>query len=141
MHQVMQLSGIVDVDPDGKTAKGRWYGWGAVAVPVGGGVTQSFMNGIYEMEYVKQDGKWKIKKLQFSRNYIIAPGEGWVKPERVAAVDRQNIRQQITPDLPRTFEPGYPSGYIFPFHYNHPVTGKETTEGKRNSSLKSLESG
>ena len=24
LHQVMQLSGIVDVDPDGKTAKGRW---------------------------------------------------------------------------------------------------------------------
>jgi hypothetical protein len=99
------------------------------------------MNGIYEMEYVKEDGKWKIKKLQFSRNYMAIPGEGFVKPERVAAVERHDVRQQTTPDVTRSFEPGYPSGYIFPFHYKHPVTGKETTEGIRNASLESLESG
>jgi hypothetical protein len=27
LHQVMQLSGIVSVDPGGNTAKGRWYGF------------------------------------------------------------------------------------------------------------------
>ena len=31
---VMQLSGVVDVDPDGKTAKGRWFGYGFEAMPV-----------------------------------------------------------------------------------------------------------
>jgi hypothetical protein len=33
LHQMMQLSGIVDVEPDGNTAKGRWYGFGAIAHP------------------------------------------------------------------------------------------------------------
>jgi hypothetical protein len=137
MHQVMQLSPIIDVDPDGKTAKGRWYGWGSVAVPSGGGVTQSYMSGIYEMDYVKVDGKWRIKTLRFSRNFIATPAGGWVKPERLAAVNTspKAARQPTKPDIQRPFEPGYPSGYIFPFHYNHPVTGKKTTEGKRNSSL------
>jgi hypothetical protein len=32
----------------------------------------------------------------------------------------------------------YVSGYIFPFHFKHPVTGKETTEAKRNARLKPL---
>ena len=39
LHQVMQLSGIVDVAPDGKTAMGRWYGFGANALPAGDGTT------------------------------------------------------------------------------------------------------
>jgi hypothetical protein len=141
LHEVMQLSGIVDVESDGKTAKGRWYGWGVIALPFGGGITQAFMGGIYQAEYVKQDGKWKFKRLEFNRTLHFRPGEGWVKPERVAAVDQQKIRQPIVPDLPRAYEPGYPSGYIIPFHYKHPVTGKETTEGIRNSSLKSIQTG
>ena len=33
LHGLMQLSGIVDVDPGGKTAKGRWYGFGPHAIP------------------------------------------------------------------------------------------------------------
>ena len=136
LHQVMQLSGIVDVDPDGKTARGRWHGWGAIAMPTGGGVAQSFISGIYECEYIKENGKWKIKKLKFSRNYLAPPGEGWVQPERIAAIDPRKVRYQIEPDIPRTFEPGYPSGYILPFHYKHPATGKKTTEGTRNASLK-----
>jgi hypothetical protein len=34
----------------------------------------------------------------------------------------------------------YVSGYIFPFHFKHPVTGKETSEGVRNARLKPLSS-
>ena len=29
----------------------------------------------------------------------------------------------------------YPSGYIVPFHFKHPVTGNETSEKKRNKAL------
>ncbi len=64
LHQVMQLSGVVDIDPDGQTAKGKWYRFGANAFPQpGGGINPGWMNGVYENEYVKQDGKWKIKKI------------------------------------------------------------------------------
>jgi hypothetical protein len=135
IHQVMQLSGIVDIEPDGKTAKGRWYGWGVVALPRGGGIEQFYMNGVYEVVYVKENGVWKIKILQFNRTLTIPPGEGWVKPERIAAKDPKKI-QPFNPDLPRTVDPSYLTGYIVPFHFKHPVTGKLTTEGKRNSSKK-----
>ena len=57
-HQVMQLQGVVDVAPDGKTVQGRWYGFGANAFPAEGGkVNPGWMNGVYEVEYLKQDTK------------------------------------------------------------------------------------
>ena len=32
-------------------------------------------------------------------------------------------------------DPRFVSGYIFPFHYDHPVTGEPTSEGKKNAKL------
>ena len=32
----------------------------------------------------------------------------------------------------------YVSGYVFPFHFTHPVTGKPTSEPVRNAQLKPL---
>jgi hypothetical protein len=139
LHQLMQLSPIVDVDPDGTTARGRWYSFGGVSVPRGGGVSQSFISGTYENEYVKEGGKWKIKKIRWHLNFSAKPGTGWVKPERVAAVDPNTPMGGPQPDIPDTrFSQQYPSGYIFPFHYKHPVTGKESTEGLRNANVKGV---
>ena len=36
LHVLMPISGIVDIDPGGNTAKGRWYGFGCYAFPRGG---------------------------------------------------------------------------------------------------------
>ena len=139
LHQVMQLSGIVNVDPDGKTAKGRWYGYGAIAIPSSTGVRESFMSGIYGCEYIKEDGTWKIKKLRFDLHYTATPARGWVRPEQAATIDPQYVPTMLEADIPRTFNPRYPSGYIFPFHYKHPVTDKETSEGARNSSIEGVD--
>lgn len=139
LHQVMQLSPIIDLDPDGKKAKGRWYSWGAVAAPVEKGVRQIFMGGIYECEYIKENGTWKILKLEYSLQIAADPRVGWVGPERVATTD-SNVKRKYAgpkPDVaPHGMDTRYPSGFIFPFHYKHPVTGKETSEARRNASLK-----
>ena len=137
LHQLMQLSPIIDINPDGQTAKGRWYSFGGVSVPRGGGVGQSFISGTYENEYVKENGDWKIKRIRWHLNFSAKPGEGWVKPERVAAIDPNAPFKGPKPDIPDTrFELQYPSGHIFPFHYPHPVTGEKTTEEQWNASLK-----
>jgi|WetSurMetagenome_2_1015567.scaffolds.fasta_scaffold91322_2 hypothetical protein len=135
IHMVMQLAGIIHVDKDGKTAKGRWHGWGMIAMPRGGGIEQFFIHGIYEMTYVKEDGVWKIKVCQFNRIFFFKPGEGWVKQERVAAINQKKVAP-FSPDTPRSHDPSYGTGYIVPFHFKHPVTGKATSEVKRNSSRK-----
>jgi hypothetical protein len=132
LHQVMQIAGIVDIEPDGQTARGRWQGWGVIALPRGGGIENFFIHGIYQVEYVKEGGKWKFKTLQFNRTYSLPPGEGLVKPERLVPMDPNKIA--VVPDLPRSVDPSYPTGYIVPFHFKHPVTSEVTSEGKRNAS-------
>jgi hypothetical protein len=137
LHQAMQLSGIVDIKPDGQTAEGRWFALGAIALPMGNGVKPMALNGIYTSIYIKQDGKWKIKELNFHPIFMCPPEEGWVKKERIAAA-ATGARQghAAKPDQPREIDPRYPSGYIVPFHFTHPVTGKKSSEAKRNALLK-----
>ena len=142
LHQIMQLSGVVDIAEDCRTARGRWYGFGSVALPRGEGVYQLFTDGIYTVEYLKEDGIWKIFKLMWNPLYTAPPEKGWVKPERIAAsqtVGTQTFGNAPRGDKPRDIDPRYPSGYIVPFHYKHPVTGKPSTDAKRNASLKKKE--
>jgi hypothetical protein len=139
MHQLMQLSPVIDVDPDGINARGRWYSYGAVSVPRGGGVGQTMISGTYENQYVKEDGKWKIKRIRWHLNFSDKPGEGWVKPERIAAIKPGAKFEGPAPDVPDTrFADQYPSGFTFPFHFKHPVTGNKSTEDKRNTAMKKL---
>ncbi len=128
LHQVMQLSGVVHVDPDGKTAEGRWYGFGANAFPAEGGVNPGWMNGVYENEYVKEDSIWKIKKIHWCMTFHAPYAVGWVDTSRRVDVkiDRPYKRNpNLKPDGPPE-ETLYPSGFICPFHFGNPVSGRET---------------
>jgi carotenoid cleavage dioxygenase len=94
------------------------------------------LDGIYTCEYVKEDGKWKIKKLKFHPISLAPPTEGWVKKERIAAITVDTQRKPRGPAKPLDREALYPSGYIVPFHFKHPVTGKKTSEAKHNALVK-----
>ncbi len=136
LHQIMQLSPIIHVDPDGKTAKGRWYGYGPIADPHGGIDDELLHSGTYEMEYIKEGGVWKIKTLAWRVNYIATPGKGFVKFDRDAVFGPDFKFQGDEPDtVTKGKSTSYPSGYIYPFHYKHPVTGKKTSEDELNSKL------
>ena len=149
MHQMMQISGIIDIEPTGDYAKGRWWGFGAMAIPAGSmeteggeGVNQSIGCGIYEMEYIREEGAWKILKIKWVPVYNGTLEEGWVKRERRAKstpvpINSRSFPESWRPDEgPDPIDYAYPSGYILPFHYAHPVTGKKTSEEIRNAELK-----
>lgn len=112
----MQYQPIVDVDPDGLHAKQRMRafvmsngGWG---LP------------IYENEYVKEDGVWKISRLHGPFT-MYTSWEGWAKS---ATPNTRPESFGVPPDLPPTVVYlTYPSYYIVPFHYPNPVTGKPWT--------------
>jgi hypothetical protein len=127
LHQLMQLSGIVHVNPDGMTANGRWYGFGANALPLKGGkINPGWMNGVYETEYLKQNGKWKIRKLRWSMTFRASWTESFVDPSRRddGIMDRAENRDlQISEKAEET---RYPSGFICPFHFENPVSGRMT---------------
>lgn len=120
LHILIPICGIVDVDPDGKTAKGRWYGSFKGALRREGELRALIGCGIWENEYIKEDGVWKILKLLFS-DIISSPlDEGWVKTPFM-----NNPPATIRPASVRlkNWEP-YPSGFIFPYHYKNPVSGE-----------------
>ncbi|UCC16486.1 MAG: nuclear transport factor 2 family protein [Dehalococcoidales bacterium] len=134
LHQVMQVSPVITVDPYGLRAKGRWYGYGSVAFrPLNGQIDPTIMSVVYEMEYIKEDGVWKILKLALQMHYAYNTRRmlGMAGEEEPAAPE--NV--ELHPDEWAEFDYGYPSGYIYPFHFVHPVTGKPTSEATRNSRL------
>ena len=57
LHNHMQLQGIVDVDPGGKTAKGRWRAFMQVAALKRSAL---WAEGPYEIEYAKVNGKCQV---------------------------------------------------------------------------------
>jgi hypothetical protein len=120
LHLMVPISGIVDVAPDGKTAQGRWYGTFHGALPRGGKLRALIGWGIWEMDYIKEDGVWKIWKLLFCDIFSSPIEEGWVKTPFI-----NNPPAKVRPPAVRgkDIRP-YPSGYMFPYHYKNPVTGK-----------------
>ena len=115
----MILQGVVHVAPDGRTAKGRWR----ALIQLGQhGESAVWAEGPYENEYVKEDGVWKIKSDQVFNTYFVPYTVGWkdVMPRPPPGITAAN-----PPDAPPTlpFEM-YPSAFLPPFHYAHPVTGQ-----------------
>jgi len=135
LHQVLQVSPVITVDPDGERAKGRWYGFGAVAFrPVKEAIDPTFMSVVYEMEYIKEGGVWKILKLALQMHYTYSLRRA-LTPAGETPPEAPSGTQDLHPDVWAEHDYGYPSGYIYPMHFKHPVTGKETSEVKRNAKL------
>ena len=120
LHILIPNSGIVDLEPDCKTAKGRWYGFGLLAQRRGGKLRAMISAGIWENQYVKEDGIWKILKLFWSNIFSSPLDEGWVKTPHLSNPPHKDA----PPPSPGNHFTPYPSGYIFPYHYKNPVTGK-----------------
>ncbi|MBN2320601.1 MAG: nuclear transport factor 2 family protein [Acidobacteria bacterium] len=150
LHQLIPSAGLITVAPDGKTARGRWYAFGGVMMPSlpqegeTQTVSRSFINGIYEIGYIKEDDIWKILTINWNIPYGVRIYDGWIMPEDIAGPMLENSTgpgdQPMSPDIP--MDPDdlrYVTGYILPFHFTHPVTGKPTSEAARNERLKPLQ--
>jgi len=81
-------------------------------------------------------GIWKILSIKWVIPYAVRITGEWAMPEDV---NRPYLAGQFRghkPDIDiDRDDQRYVSGYIFPFHYNHPVTGKVTSEGEKNARL------
>jgi hypothetical protein len=132
LHLVMQVSPVITVNKEGKTAHGRWYGYGTILSRFTTPLDPAYMMVIYEMDYIKEDGVWKILKLRLNMHYAYTSGRN--PPPGSGEAPRERIK--LNPDVWAEYDTQYPSGYIYPFHFKHPVTGKDTSEAKRNASLK-----
>jgi hypothetical protein len=74
-HQL--LNPIVTVE--GEKAKGTWYLFCPATVLNPEGNQAVWIQGRYNNEFVKIDGKWKFSLLRFVFNFVTPYEEGWVK--------------------------------------------------------------
>jgi hypothetical protein len=65
---------VVNLAVDGESAKGRWYGFALLSDSTG---NASIQGGVFENEYVREDGKWKIGVHHFFPQYAGAYETGW----------------------------------------------------------------
>lgn len=139
LHMVMQVNPVITLAEDGKTAYGRWYGYGTICSKLyEGKIDPMYMAVIYEMVYIKENGVWKILKLAFQMHYAYQmprPASGEKQPAGDRAENDSFASMKLSPDIWATYNTQYPSGYIYPFHFKHPVTGKETQENAYNATL------
>ncbi len=109
----MMLQPVIDVAPDGRTAKGRWR-----AFIMAGEYRKSALwgEGPYENDYVKENGVWKIAKLHWFQTFMVPYKGGWAKNKDVNGAIY--VSRQLPPDAPPTerYET-WPSVYIPPYHY------------------------
>lgn len=118
---VMQIGGVVTVNPDGKTATGRFQTWLCEAKPYGAFPRQEWLHGYYDNKYVKEDGKWKFSKLHWNNTFCTPFEDGWLKTPLMGLM---NYHPTVKPDAPPTAFHPYPSGYHVPYPYKHPITGE-----------------
>ena len=114
---------IVTVATDGQSAKGRWRLMLITGVS-GSGSGGNWGDGVYENEYVKQGGLWKISKLHWYANFVAPYEGGWLNADK-KAIDEYALGKGVMPDRPPSekYEP-YPGVFVPPFHYKNPVSGQ-----------------
>lgn len=129
----LQLQPIFTIAPDGLHAKGRVHFLAvggdrrskgereadSVGVPA---TSVSYLGkGIYENEYVKEGGTWKIASLKAYFRMYTFDNEGWGK----RALPLTKPEPTLPPDLPPTTRYSiYPDTFVPAPHFGHPVTGK-----------------
>ena len=118
LNDHIQLQPIVDVAPDGTTARlrsreldmtgiyGQWGKWS---------------EGTYENTFVKQGGVWKFQSLHYYPTFITDYDKGWAQDAEPAP----QASTVLPPDRPpsETYSI-YPKAFVPPFHYRNPVTGE-----------------
>jgi hypothetical protein len=116
---VMQIGAVIDVAPDGKSAKGRWQTWLCESKPYGAFPRQEWLHGYYENKYVKEDGRWKFSLLHWNNTFCSPVEDGWLTLPLMGWMPLPDA------DAPPTAFHPYPDFLNnVPYHYKHPVTGK-----------------
>jgi SnoaL-like domain len=118
LNWVPTMQGVIHVAADGQSAQGRWRSLVMAGVH---GQDGQWIEGPYENDYVKDNGVWKIKRLHWYTTVAASYDLGWNR----GALPIAGPLPDLPPDRPPSVAyQAYPSFFVPPYHYAHPVTGK-----------------
>jgi hypothetical protein len=113
----IQMQPIVTVAPNGRTAKARWKAFVQTGFP---GQTGEWADGVYENDYVKEGGIWKIARLRYCQTMRTDYAKGWAKDAQPAP----GVDPRFKPDRPPTGDcKAYPEVEGPAFHFRSPAAG------------------
>jgi hypothetical protein len=123
LHNHIQIQGVVTLGESGDRARGRFRALAQFAMELPDGAAGcGWAEGVYENEYVVRDGAWRIRELRWMPSFY-----GRLPVEAVAAgMPSAAPSEQFPPSAPSTYARGETGSFILPFHYVHPITGKNT---------------
>lgn len=117
LQEYLQLMPVITLDESGTRARARWR---AIMLLGEYGAEALWGEGPYENEYVKEDGVWKISKLQWFQTILVPYEGGWGRHEDVNKGIW--VSPQLPPDAPPSHDYGYwPTTFLPPFSFTNPV--------------------
>jgi hypothetical protein len=123
LAEYMILQPIVNIDPSGTTARGRWR---ALAMLGTYGKSATWAEGPYEVEYAKHNGVWKIKVLNYYGTFTSPYEDGaWGKKRDTAGPPPRKLAHPADKPRDNSVCPPYPAACVPPFHYANPVSGRD----------------
>jgi hypothetical protein len=84
---------------------------------------QFWEGGVYENEYVFEDGVWKILKLRYNMLWQAKYEKGWSGSEAMGGVESCWLDDPVGPDEIVGGKDVWPSTRVVEFSFKHPVTG------------------
>lgn len=125
LYNHFSVQPVVHLDPGGQSAKGRWR---VIAMFGSFGGNATWAGGVYEMQYAKEGGVWKISRLDYYSEFGVPYATGWVAPQQTpgAAAPAARAPRQLAHPADRQRDAsceGFPAACIAPFHYANPGKG------------------
>jgi hypothetical protein len=118
LRETPVMQAVIHIAADGLSAKGRWR-----SLVMGGihGQDGIWQEGPYENEYVKERGVWRISRLHWYMTVNGSYDKGW---HRQSFPVTGPLRDLPPDQPPSVVYQSFPSFFLPPFHFLHPVTGK-----------------
>lgn len=90
--------------------------------------SQFWEGGVYENEYIFEDGVWKIFKLGYNMLWQADYEKGWTGSEAMKELEKCWPEDKWGPDELIFGKMVWPETRVVQFHYAHPVTGARVGE-------------
>jgi hypothetical protein len=75
----MLMTPVVEVNKNGKTAKGMWHSFGCNTIQTEDRLKAMWQAGKYDIEFIKEDGEWKYRVFKWYVIFRTPFDKGWVK--------------------------------------------------------------
>src|SRR5690606_36297203 len=99
LNEWVTLQPVVNVSADGAAATARWRDLGMLGQYK---KHAEWRDGIYENDYVKEGGVWKIRSVHMFVNFVAPFEKGWARLKPGEGLVRSEASKAMAPDRPST---------------------------------------